>query len=67
MARARCLLLNAIIGLVIVARTLAMWYAGLMLSPAQMAAYAGSLVLLTLLATRLALRLFLAIPDAAPS
>lgn len=52
------LVLNAIIGAVVVGQTIAMRLVGLTLSPRQLAAYVGSFVLLSIVATMLALRLF---------
>jgi hypothetical protein len=55
---AAMLTLNALIGLVVLAQTVAMGFAGLTLTPAQLAAYVGSFVLLSLVAGGLAVRLF---------
>jgi hypothetical protein len=52
------LTVNAIIGVVVVGQTVAMRLAGLTLTLAQLAAYVGSFVLLSSVATWLALRLF---------
>jgi hypothetical protein len=55
---AAMLTLNAMIGIVVLAQTLAMRVAGMTLTPAQLAAYAGSFLLLSLVAGGLAVRLF---------
>jgi hypothetical protein len=52
------LTLNAIIGVVVVAQTVAMQLAGLTLGPGQLTIYVGSFVLLSAVATWLAVRLF---------
>jgi hypothetical protein len=55
---AAMLTLNAMIGMVVLAQTLAMWLARVTMTPAQLGAYAGSFLLLAVVAGWLAVRLF---------
>jgi hypothetical protein len=60
------LVLNAIIGVVIVGRTVTVPRVGVTLPPGQMRTYAGSFLLLAIVAFRLASRLVRSIPDVTP-